>query len=65
MKDTYNLIRNYLVANNSGIFRFSPNFEKVVHFYQGGLFDVVTECKVMMTDKFNFTVANTYKLFVI
>ena len=56
------LVRNYLAPNNSEIFRFSPNSEKMVNFQQGGLLDVVTKWKVMMTDKYNFTVANTYKL---
>ena len=58
------LIRNYLAPNNREIFRFSPNSEKMVNFQQGGLLDVVTECNVIMTDKCNFTVANTDKLYV-
>ena len=37
----------------------------MVNFQQGGLLDVVTEWKVMMTDKYNFTVANTNKFYVI
>ena len=32
-----------LPPNNSGIFRFSPNSEKMVNFHQGGLLHVVTE----------------------
>ena len=36
-------IRNYLAPNNSEIFRFSPNSEKMVNFQQGGLLDAVTK----------------------
>ena len=42
--------------------RFSPNSEKMVNFHQGGLLDVVTERNVIMTDKCNFTAANTNKI---
>ena len=34
----------------------------MVNFQQGGLLDVVTEWKVMMIDKYNFTVADTNNL---
>ena len=37
------LIRHYLPPNNSEVFRFSPYSEKLVHFLQGGLLDIVTE----------------------
>ena len=37
----------------------------MVNFQQGGLLDVVTEWKVIMIDKYNLTVANTNKLYVI
>ena len=34
----------------------------MVNFHQGGLLGVVTEWKVMMIDKYNFTVADTNNL---